>query len=114
MQDFASALCVFVSTITYAQTCDGIKFDVFIIIMKLLVCMCACVHVYWEVSVSLSQTLAQLSISSLQATGRVLLKVHATELATGKNTSLLCWGRLRWSVDLPVVTNSLWKGHSHQ
>ena len=49
MQDFASALCVFVSTITYAQTCDGIKFDVFIIIMKLLVCMCACVHVYWEV-----------------------------------------------------------------
>ena len=56
-------------------------------------------------------------LSSIEATctGRVILKVHASELATGKSTSLLGMLEEIWDadVDLPVVTRILWKGHSH-
>ena len=41
-----------------------------------------------------------------------LLKAHAMRLATGRNPNLL--GMLDGNVDLPVGTNSLPKGHSHQ
>ena len=54
--------------------------------MKINMCMCACNRksaeaIYPELSIS--------HLSNLQATVRVLLKVHAIELAIGKSTSLL-------------------------
>jgi len=45
------------------------------------------------------------------------LKAHATGLAIGKNTSLLCmldWIEMERDLVLLVVTSSLWKDYSHQ
>ena len=57
------------------------------IILKLhvYVCMCACVMGGQRSHLTSTQTLAHLSMSSLEDTGRVLLKAHATGLATGKS-----------------------------
>jgi len=50
-------------------------------------------------------------LSSLEATVRVLLKVHAIELATGKSTSLLGKAGRDWDgdIDLSVVADISWK-----
>ena len=68
-------------------------------------CICVCVMGVSGSHLNLSQTLANLLMSSLQATGRVLLKVHAIALATGKNTSLL--GMLDQS-EVEMVTYLWW------
>ena len=53
-------------------------------------CVCVCgVCVYREVSGNQIKHWLISRLISLEATRRVLLKAHATGLATGKNTSLL-------------------------
>jgi len=47
------------------------------------------VHVKWQFSGSQGKHWLISQMNSLEATGSAQLKVHATVLATGKNTSLL-------------------------
>jgi len=59
-----------------------------LLLTKLHVCVHISVHVSRTIWPHVKHWLIS-QLSSLEATGGVLLKAHATGLATGKNTSLL-------------------------